>query len=347
SLAADTLKALEKVTIKGEIQNVAGVKMNDFNGVVYPTVFDKPINVTTLVNDPGKSFPYTFSMQKNAIYKGKASVVNGDFEFSFIVPKDISYLFGNGKLSYYADNGMDDAGGYELNVIIGGTADSIATDNLGPDVSVYLNDEKFVFGGLTDENPVLYIKLEDENGINTVGNGIGHDIIALINDDGQGIKLNDYYEAELDSYQTGKVNYPLRNLPSGRHAVRVTAWDVFNNSGEGYTEFVVAESAELALDHVLNYPNPFTTRTEFWFEHNRPGDVLDVKVEIFSVTGKLIKTIIQQINTESYRVDGIEWDGLDNFGDPIGKGVYIYKLSVKAASDNSKSHVFEKLVILR
>lgn len=347
SLAADTLKALEKVTITGEIQDASGVKITDFNGVVYPTVFDKPLNVTTLVNDPGKSFEYTFSTQKNAIYKGKASVINGDFEFSFIVPKDISYLFGNGKLSYYAENGVDDAGGYELNVIIGGTADSIAADNLGPKVSVYLNDEKFVFGGLTDENPVLYIKLEDENGINTVGNGIGHDIIALINDDGQGIKLNDYYEAELDSYQSGIVNYPLRNLPSGRQAVRVTAWDVFNNSGEGYTEFVVAESAELALDHVLNYPNPFTTYTEFWFEHNRPGDVLDVKVEIFSVSGKLVKTIMQQVNTESYRVDGIEWDGLDNFGDPIGRGVYVYKLSVRAASDNAKTHAFEKLVILR
>lgn len=345
--AADTLKALEKVVIKGEIQNAAGEKLTDYNGVVYPNVFDKPLNVTTLVNDPGKSNPYTFSIQKNSLYKGKASVTNGEFEFTFIVPKDISYLFGNGKLSFYAENSFDDAAGYELNVIIGGTADSITLDNTGPEVSVYMNDEKFVFGGLTDENPVLYIKLEDENGINTVGNGIGHDIIALLNDENQGYTLNDYYEAELDSYQKGIVNYPLRNLPAGRHSIKVTAWDVYNNSGEGYTEFVVAENARLALDHVLNYPNPFTTHTAFWFEHNRPGDVLEVKVEIFSVSGKIVKTIFTQVNTESYRVDNIEWDGLDNFGDPIGNGVYVYKLSVKAASDNSKATEFQKLVILR
>lgn len=346
-IAADTLKALEKVTIKGEVRNTSGEILNDFNGIVYPTVYDKPLNVTTLVNDPGKSSAYTFSLQKNAIYKGKASVTNGVFEYTFIVPKDISYLFGNGKLSYYADNGFEDATGYEQNVIIGGTADSVTTDNTGPKVSVYMNDEKFVFGGLTDENPVLYIKLTDENGINTAGNGIGHDIIALLNDETQGYSLNDYYESELDSYQEGVVNYPLRKLEPGRHSITVTAWDVFNNSGEGYTEFVVAENAKLALDHVLNYPNPFTTYTEFWFEHNRPGDILDVRVEIFTVSGKLVKTIMQQVNTESYRVEGIGWDGLDNYGDLIGRGVYVYKLSVKAASDNSKAIEFQKLVILR
>ncbi len=143
------------------------------------------------------------------------------------------------------------------------------------------------------------------------------------------------------------MNYPLRALEAGRHSITVSAWDVYNNSGEGYTEFVVAENAKLALDHVLNYPNPFTTYTEFWFEHNRPGDILDVKVEIFTVSGKLVKTILQQVNTESYRVDGIGWDGLDNYGDLIGRGVYVYKLSVKAASDNAKAVEFQKLVILR
>lgn len=342
----DTLKALAKVNIKGEIRD-GGSLLSSFNGIVYPTIFDKPLTITTLENDPATSNPYTFTEQSNVIYKGKASVTNGAFEFEFIVPKDISYTFGNGKLSFYAENGVEDAGGYENNVIVGGASDSAANDLSGPEVSVYMNDETFVFGGLTDENPLLYIVLEDENGINTVGNGIGHDIMARINDDDAGLELNDYYESDLDSYQSGKVSYPLYDLPAGRHAVRVEAWDVYNNSGEGYTEFVVAESAELALDHVLNYPNPFTTNTEFWFEHNRPGDVLDVKVEIFTVSGKLIKTILQQVSTDGYRVSGIGWDGLDNFGDPIGRGVYVYKISVRALSDNAKVSVFEKLVVLR
>ncbi|MFN0274690.1 MAG: type IX secretion system sortase PorU [Chitinophagales bacterium] len=345
---ADTLKALERVTIKGLVTDADGSTLSDFNGTVYPTVYDKPVNVTTLENDPGNSSPYTFKLQKNIIYKGKASVVNGAFEYTFVVPKDISYDYGNGKLSYYADNGFIDAAGAEFNVLIGGTDDDAPEDNTGPSVDVFMNDESFVFGGLTDENPLLYIKLQDENGINTVGNGIGHDISSTLDENQQTeTRLNDYYEAELDNYQQGSVSYPLRDLTPGRHTISVKAWDVYNNSGEGYTEFVVAESADLALDHVLNYPNPFTTSTSFWFEHNRPGDVLDVKVEIFTVSGKMVKTIQQQVITDGYRVSDITWDGLDTYGDQIGKGVYVYKLTVMAESDRSKANEFQKLVILR
>jgi hypothetical protein len=352
----DTLKALDKVTISGEITDEAGVKLSGFNGTVYPAIYDKPITINNLVNDPtfsgvggyGPSEPFNFSLQKNALYKGKASVVNGEFEFTFIVPRDISYSFGNGKLSYYADNGTEDANGYNTNVIIGGTAENAPEDVEGPVIDVYMNDETFVFGGLTDENPVLLIKLNDNSGINALGNAVGHDITATLDENQQTLlKLNDYYESDLDQYQSGTVAYPLTDIAEGRHTVTVKAWDVYNNSGDGYTEFVVAETADLALSHVLNYPNPFTTNTSFWFEHNRPGDVLDVKVEIFTVSGKRIKTIQQQVSTEGYRVDNIEWDGLDEFGDAIGKGVYIYKVSVKAASDNSKADEFQKLVILK
>ncbi len=356
ALVADTLKALEKVTIKGEVTDEAGVKLSSFNGIVYPAVYGKPATINNLVNDPtfsgvggyGPSQPFSFELQKNALYKGKASVVNGEFEFSFIVPKDISYSYGAGKLSYYADNGLEDANGYNTNVIIGGTADDAPADTEGPLVEIFMNDETFVFGGLTDENPVLLLKLNDNSGINALGNAVGHDITATLDEDQQTmLKLNEYYESDLDEYQSGTVAYPLTNIAAGRHTVTVKAWDVYNNSGDGYTEFVVAETADLALSHVLNYPNPFTTNTSFWFEHNRPGDVLDVKVEIFTVSGKRIKTIQEQVSTEGYRVDNIEWDGLDEFGDNIGKGVYIYKLTVKAASDNSKANEFQKLVILK
>ena len=141
--------------------------------------------------------------------------------------------------------------------------------------------------------------------------------------------------------------YPLSDIATGRHTVSVKAWDVHNNSGDGYTEFIVAETADLALSHVLNYPNPFTDNTSFWFEHNRPGDLLDVKVEVFTVSGKRVITLQQQVVTDGYRVDSITWDGRDAYGDPIGKGVYVYKVSVKAASDNSSAQEFQKLVILK
>jgi hypothetical protein len=283
-------------------------------------------------------------------------VINGNFSFSFIVPKDISYQYGVGKLSYYAENGIADASGFNNQVVIGGFSENYENDITGPAIELYMNDENFAYGGLTDENPVVFIKLSDASGVNTVGNGIGHDITGVLDEqDENTFVMNDFYEADLDSYQSGRVSYPLESLPEGAHQVRVKAWDVFNNSSEKTTEFIVASSAQMALAHVYNYPNPFTTRTEFMFEHNMASHSLDIKVEVFTVSGKRIKTIRQTIIPDesadicevtadgSYRISGIEWDGKDDFGDPIGKGVYVYRITAKTDSGQSA----DKLVILK
>lgn len=346
SISQDTIKALSKVTVEGEVQDKSGVLLADFNGTIYPTIYDKVSKISTQGNDE-KSYPQEFSLRKNIIFKGKASVTNGRFSFSFIVPKDISYNFGQGRISYYAENGITDAHGYSEDVIIGGIDDQTVTDNNGPDIEVFMDSENFVFGGLTSKNPLLIVRLKDENGINTVGNGIGHDITGTIDEASQNsFTLNQYYKATLDSYQEGKIEYPLTNLESGLHNITIKAWDVYNNSSKGYTEFIVAESAEIALRNVLNYPNPFIDNTSFWFEHNKAGDQLLVTIQIVTLAGKVVKTIQEEFIAEGSRVDHLTWDGLDDFGSTIGRGVYIYKVSVKA-SDNSKAHKVEKLVILK
>lgn len=345
--SSDTLKALSLVTISGFVRNSGGAVLNTYNGVIYPTVYDKSQNVTTLSNDGGgASPPYTFGVQKNILYKGKASVTNGAFKFSFVVPRDIAYAYGVGKISYYAENGTEDANGYYEKVIIGGSNDSAAIDNAGPSVDLYMNDAKFVFGGLTDETPDLFAILRDDNGVNTVGNGIGHDITAVLDGNTESsVVLNDYYQADLNSYKSGTIRYPFSELSEGKHTLSLKVWDVYNNSSQSYTEFIVARSAELALSHVLNYPNPFTTKTQFYFEQNQCCQVLDVSVQIFTVSGKLVKSIDQFVQTEGFRSDPIEWDGRDDFGDRIGKGVYIYRIKVKT-SEGAVAEKFEKLVIL-
>jgi hypothetical protein len=345
-ITADTLKALSQVTIKGELRDDNGNKLTSFNGIVYPLVYDKIVTQQTLNNDGGGVI--NFQLFKNILYKGKASVTNGDFTFTFIVPKDINYQYGYGRISYYADNGnYTDAHGYTDSIIIGGSADSFMADGNGPKMDIYMNDEKFVFGGTTNADPMLLLKLSDETGINTVGNGIGHDLSAILDDNTQNkVVLNEYYESELDNYQKGAVKYPYTKLKDGRHTLKVKAWDIHNNSSEDYTEFIVASNAKLALSHVYNYPNPFTTRTQFMFEHNRSCNDLNVSVQIYTVSGKLVKSIVQQVYSEGYRVNDIEWNGLDDYGDPIGKGVYVYKLNVRDTEGNS-AHKFEKLVVLR
>ena len=345
SIHADTMKALSKITISGYLTNSAGNKLSNFNGVIYPTVYDKKKTVTTQGNDAA-SPKKNFLLRKSVVYKGKVSVVNGDFTFTFIVPKDIAFNFGKGRLSYYADNGVIDASGYNENFIIGGNARNVEADEEGPQVKLYMNNDKFVYGGITNENPLLLAKVEDKNGINTVGNGIGHDIVSILDEStDKTIVLNDYYQSDLDSYQKGTVRYQLSELSEGNHNLSLKVWDVYNNSSYAKTEFVVAKSARLALEKVFNYPNPFTTSTNFFFQHNQADNGMNVQIQIFTVSGKLIKTIEQFVRTEGFTSESIHWDGLDDFGDKIGKGVYIYRLKA-IDSTGGRADKFEKLVVL-
>jgi hypothetical protein len=345
NMAVDTMKALAKVTIKGYVGDVNGVKVNTYNGVLYPTVFDKELMINTLNNDGQGVF--SFKSRKNVLFNGKASVKNGDFEFSFVIPKDIISGMDTGRISYYTTDQIIDGNGYFEDFVVGGYDSTATLDEEGPKIDLYLNDESFVFGGIANSEPKIYAVLEDENGINTTGSGIGHDIVAVLDGNtSEKIILNDYYESELDSYQKGKVLYPLSELAAGKHTLNFKAWDVHNNSSEAYLEFLVAENAELAISHVLNYPNPFTTKTGFYFEHNIPGHSMDVIVQIMSVSGKVVKTINTKVHGDGFRVGPIEWDGRDEYGDLIGKGVYIYRLKVIGPTGKTLEKI-EKLVILK
>jgi len=343
--STDTIKALSKVNIEGIVTDRNGVKLTNFNGIISPTVYDKAKQITTLQNDGGAAMQ--FNLQTSKLFKGKVSVINGDFSFSFVVPKDISFSYGKGKLSYYAENQSEDANGFFDDFYIGGMADSVPSDKEGPKIELYMNDDSFISGGMTDDKPILLAYVEDEFGINMVGNGIGHDIVAVLDDKtSESFILNDFYEANLNSYQKGSIRFPFKDLTEGRHKLNLKVWDVYNNSSEATIDFVVVKSNDLVLDKVYNYPNPFTTYTEFWFEHNQPGKQLFAQVQIFTITGKLVQTLEQHIFNEGFRSSSITWNGLDKYGDQIGRGVYIYKLRVRA-ENLSVAEKIQKLVILR
>ncbi len=347
----DTLKAGKKINLTGYVADKQGNKLNSFNGFLYPTLLDKPTTISTLGQDKQLNGSYTqaFQTQRNTIYKGKISVTNGDFNFNFIVPKDINLQVGKGKGSFYASNNITDAEGAYLDLLVGGSALNSQTDKIGPVIKTFLNNENFVSGGITNTNPILLINLNDESGINTTGIGIGHDIVATLsttNKNDNNIILNQFYQAKLDSYQEGNVKYALNNLEPGFYSLKVKAWDVFNNSSEQTINFEVKSTEKLALSHVLNYPNPFTTRTSFQFEHNHPNEDLQVQINIKTVSGKLVKTINQQVNSPGNRVNDIFWDGKDDFGEKLARGIYVYELKVRSTISNQTIQKIEKLVLL-
>ncbi|WP_343636073.1 type IX secretion system sortase PorU [Fluviicola sp.] len=353
SNGADTVRALTKMHVVGHLEDYGGNKLTAFNGILAPTIFDKPKKVQTLANDPiTPSNPdgspiITFTTQKNALYKGRATVTNGDFKFEFIVPKDIDFNYGRGKISYYADDKVVDADGWDTTFIVGGINPNPPVDNVGPELKIYLNDDSFVNGSISSANPLLVVEAYDEFGINTVGNGIGHDITAVLDGNtGSPIVLNEYYKSNLDSYQNGKLQYTMRNLSVGSHTLDVKVWDVNNNSSTVRLDFTVTEDQDVQLDHVLNYPNPFTTHTMFMYEHNQSCASLETQINIYTVSGRLVKTINQLVPTNGFRVEGISWDGKDDFGDQLAKGVYVYQLKV-TMPDGKKAQKMEKLVLLR
>ena len=341
----DTLRATESVSLEGEVNDNSGNPLTNFHGTVYLSLFDKPKIITTLANDPA-SQQVSFQQQESILFKGKASVQDGKFTFRFKLPKDINYQFGNGKISLYAQDGTNDGNGLSNNLIIGGISSIVSNDNIGPEIKAYLNDDKFVNGSITNPAPILIIQISDSSGVNTGSSGIDHDIVATLdNDNNRYFVLNNFYETELDNFQKGSVRFQLPELSAGHHSLKIKAWDVLNNSTEYILDFTVVNNSELKIDHVLNYPNPFTTKTFFWFEHNQPATDLLVKIEIFTLGGKLIKTISQTINTPGNRSNEIEWNGKDEYGQKIGKGLYVYRLRVKTLNGKT-ANKWERLVIL-
>ena len=341
---ADTLKALSQITIEGEVTDDAGNLMSNYDGIIFPTIYDKFSEIETLGDE---SSPTKFNLRQSILFNGKASVNRGEFKVEFVVPKDIAYNFGNGRISYYLNNETEDGSGYYENIIIGGYDKSASEDNEGPLIDLFINDTTFINGGTTDQNPKLFAKVFDESGINTTGNGIGHDILAWFdNDDNQTYKMNEYYEANVDTYNSGQITYPFYNLEDGDHVLTLKVWDIYNNSSTASINFTVVSDYYMVIDDLMNYPNPFQDATNFMFKHNQSGQELDVNIQIFTASGQLIKTIETQMQPEGYKSDPVYWDATTDNGGKIGRGFYVYRVTVTNEAGLTSS-ANAKLVFIR
>jgi hypothetical protein len=344
-VSADTLFANSVTTVEGEIHDFNNQLLAGFNGVLHVKVFDKPSKVRTLGQD-SDSYPTNFMVQKSILYQGKVSVIEGKFLFTFPVPRDIDYSFGKGKISYYATNGIEDAHGYYSEITIGGSVNQPDTDLTGPEIRLFINDSLFKNGDYTNENPKLIAYLTDESGINTAGNGIGHDIVATIDGDSyNSVLLNDYYVSDLDSYQSGVVRYQYFNLPDGEHTLTLKAWDVYNNSSSATINFIVKRNILLAIDEVKAYPNPSAGDVWFSFGHNQFDGVFTANLEIYALTGELIRTIGPvTVTSEGYVSGSIRWDGKLAGGQVAKNGLYLCRLKVQDRNNNTTSNTVKVIL---
>ncbi|GAB0156304.1 type IX secretion system sortase PorU [Chryseobacterium sp. Alg-005] len=359
------IRGLDFVKVKGHINNPNGTVNTSFNGRVVINIFDKRLNKKTLNNDGGLPV-LNYTEEGSAIVKASGTAVNGVFTVEFYVPKDINYAVGEGRILGYADNKATDVFNNQP-VQVGDINPNGINDNEPPKVKLYMNNTNFADGGITDQNPMLLACVTDDTGINSTGSGIGHDITVYL--DGQIINtivLNDFFASgegngclnpSLADYQKGNVTYPFRNLAIGQHQLTFKVWDINNNSTTATLNFEVKDESDqhLIINRPLNWPNPFTNKTYIQFEHNC-DDILDVNVQIYTITGKLVRTLSQAVVAEPFLQgfrtprQAIEWDGKDDFGDTVAKGTYIFKIFAKSQNQEKckgSATAVEKMVLLK
>lgn len=347
-LESDTVHAMSGISIEGKIVDFEGVDVSDFNGYLDIKMFDKKTTYRTLANDQSSN-AVNFTYFNKLLFKGKVSVINGKFKAEFLLPKDISYNYGNAKISYYAvDTSIfDDATGAYSNLIVGGIDEKVTVDEKGPDITMFLNRNDFVSGEATLPDPVLYAQISDPQGVNYLGTSIGRDIVLTI--DGltsSAVILNNYYQAETDNFSSGTIMYNLNNLSLGPHTLELKSWDLHNNSSTKSIDFVIETYDNLVLTNVLNYPNPFSIKTNFTFQHNQKDGLFDVVLDIYTLAGKWVTTLQTKAVSNSSMSLPISWDGNDHNGDKIDSGSYIYRIRVTDA-DGRQSIVNQKFVYIR
>ena len=337
---SDTIKALQHVSISGQILSADNLDPN-FNGTLNFSLFDKPTSKETIGTE---SSVFAYEERDSELFRGTAKVVNGVFTVDFIVPKNIDYSFGSGKMNIYAtsEEQNSDALGTSVDFVIGGTAENIIQDSDPPEIELFVNDTTVAIQPTYDTDITLILKLFDQSGINISNNGLGQNLSLTLNDSVT-FNLNQNYEGALDNFRKGIAVFRLDNLPSGVNRITITAWDVHGNSSTKNQELNVIENTS-SITVINNYPNPFSNETQFNIEHLLNDENLEVQIDILNLKGDVIRTINQEFLRASDQLS-IPWDGTNYNDNKITAGLYIYSVRIYSKTSGKSDTKRQKLLI--
>lgn len=346
--AIDTLNALDVQEVEGQIVDEDSVLVADFNGSVDITIYDKIQEIPTRDNDNSANCKepevVNYKDYPNTLFSGKTSVKDGLFRYTFMVPKDIRYNYGNGRIVYYArtsdEQGTEEAIGHFEDFIVGGSGASILVDTVGPEMTIYLNTPAFKDGDKTYSTPRFFADLYDKDGINTAGAGIGHDLMLVVDNDAkQTYSLNEYFTSASDSYQQGQVSYLMNELADGSHTLTFRAWDLLNNSTTKSLNFVVEAGRDPSIYSVTTYPNPIRQGgvLNMIVNYDQPDELIQTEIYLYNANGQMIwKQEQGNPNQVSLYLAQI---GLQ-------PGVYFYSVRIKSESSKySKSS--GKIIVIK
>ncbi len=340
SLRADTALVLSTVTVEGEIRDNNGLLVNDFDGILYPEVYDRPKETHTLAND-NEGYEVNYALQNSLLYKGRTTVSGGRFSYQFTVPRDVAFKFDKARLSHYAKSVSEDATGAYLNLWLGGFDESVTISETRPEIELFMNDTNFRNGGITDANPTLLAVLYDSIGINAVGSGLGHDITAVLDNNSNNILiLNDFFETDISNEHLGRIKYSLTGLSSGRHTITLKAWNIFNYSNSKDIVFYV-HGNDTATTHFDASPNPASERVSLRMEHNCKGTVANALLEVFNMQGLKVMERTPAVSADGYVVGPVDWNLCSDGGTKVAPGIYIARFTIttqdgERITDNGK-----------
>lgn len=345
SLALDTIGALSTVTIKGRVLSSDSVLISNFNGFASVSMYDKKDSITTLGNE---SNAFTYVARPNLIYSGKAQVTNGQYSITFLVPKDIAYNYGTGRLNLYAADTINhlEANGYNEGFILGSSDKNYVAETSGPIMSMYLNSPYFASGDEVDASSILYATVSDESGINATGAGIGHDILLMLSGTATArYVLNDYYVTDFGSYKSGSITYPMDTLSDGDYTLTLRVWDMQDNSTSQSINFRVGKDKKAGVYHLMACPNPVSSDEAFRFriDHDQPQTDLNITIKVYNLNGSLLWQTSQTIYAQT-STTYVDWDLKSANGEKLVPGVYLYRFMV-GTDENATSRKTSKLVI--
>ena len=339
-----TVRANSKVTVSGHVA-IDDAEATTFDGNVSILVRDNLELLRGLYNaQDGDTLKY-YDRTKN-IFSGTDRVSNGRFSISFTVPRDINYSNETGLITLFAYNadGTTTAHGENGDFTVGGS-DVVFNDSIGPSVYCYLNSPSFVNGGDVNPTPYFVAEVTDKNGINASGSGIGHNMTLVIdNDNTMTYDLNDNFQYDFGSYTSGTTYYNLPELSYGMHTLRFRAWDILNNPTTAELSFNVVAGLQPDLIDVNVTPNPASSSATFTISHDRYGSTLDVDIDIFDVSGRLMHRISDTVAANA-GTSTVTWDLTCSNGGRLQTGVYLY--CVRLSSDGSnKTSKAKKLLVM-
>ncbi|MBL3655270.1 putative type IX secretion system sortase PorU2 [Fulvivirga sediminis] len=255
---------------------------------------------------------------------------------------------------------------YDNNIFDKSNYLKVKADNINPLIDVAFDGQYILDGDIVAPSPLISIRLKDENQFIFKNDTSNINVFLRKPCETCVFTRVPFSSGEVhwfpaDESNEFRIEYKPESLADGVYTLRVDAEDASGNSSgtEPYqVNFEVVN--ESAITNFYPYPNPFSSSTRFVFTLTGSEIPDQIKIQIMTVSGKVVREIFQDELGPIHignNISDFAWDGRDEFGDQLANGVYLYRVIVRqngqgmdhreTSADKAFKHGFGKLYILR